>query len=105
MLKICIIELLISHTYTHIYIFFFYHFYSIVSVKPLSVKILTKPTILETEKDYSITCETTGSHPQARITWMEGNAIYHNGKVYIDDLLQIYKMYIHISSFADDSIM
>ncbi|KAF3429254.1 hypothetical protein E2986_00747 [Frieseomelitta varia] len=52
-----------------------------VYLKPLSVKILSKPTVLETEKDYSITCETTGSHPRARITWLEGNAVYHNGKV------------------------
>ncbi|XP_031825598.2 sidestep III isoform X2 [Nomia melanderi] len=52
-----------------------------VYLKPLSVKILSKPTVLETEKDYSIACETIGSHPRARITWMEGNSIYHSGKV------------------------
>lgn len=52
-----------------------------ISVKPLSVKILSKPAILETEKDYSIACETVGSHPRARIAWMEGNSIYHSGKV------------------------
>ncbi|XP_076765753.1 sidestep III [Xylocopa sonorina] len=52
-----------------------------VYLKPLSVKILSKPAVLETEKDYSITCETTGSHPRARITWMEGNAVYYSGKI------------------------
>lgn len=36
---------------------------------------------METEKDYSITCETTGSHPRARITWIEGNETFRNGKV------------------------
>ncbi|XP_076284192.1 sidestep III isoform X2 [Lasioglossum baleicum] len=51
-----------------------------VYLKPLSVKIQSKPTILETEKDYSITCETTGSHPRARITWLEGNTVYQKGK-------------------------
>jgi len=50
-------------------------------VKPLTVKILSKLTIMETEKDYSITCETTGSHPRARITWIEGNETFRNGKV------------------------
>ncbi|XP_003702634.2 sidestep III [Megachile rotundata] len=52
-----------------------------VYLKPLSVKILSKPTILETDKDYSITCETTGSHPRARITWLTKNNVYHNGKI------------------------
>lgn len=55
--------------------------YRSIPVKPLTVKILSKLTILETEKDYSITCETTGSHPRARITWIEGNATFRNGKV------------------------
>lgn len=53
----------------------------LVSVKPLTVKILSKLTVMETEKDYSITCETTGSHPRARITWIEGNETFQNGKV------------------------
>lgn len=52
-----------------------------VPVKPLTVKILSKLTVMETEKDYSITCETTGSHPRARITWIEGNETFRNGKV------------------------
>lgn len=52
-----------------------------ILVKPLTVKILSKLTIMETEKDYSITCETTGSHPRARITWIEGNETFRNGKV------------------------
>ncbi|XP_078035253.1 sidestep III isoform X2 [Augochlora pura] len=51
-----------------------------VLLKPLSVKILSKPSILEINKDYSIACETTGSHPRARITWLEGNTVYQNGK-------------------------
>ncbi|XP_070166329.1 protein turtle homolog A isoform X2 [Polyergus mexicanus] len=52
-----------------------------VYLKPLTVKILSKLTIMETEKDYSITCETTGSHPRARITWIEGNETFRNGKI------------------------
>ncbi|XP_025154526.1 contactin-1a isoform X4 [Harpegnathos saltator] len=50
-------------------------------VKPLNVKILSKLTLLETEKDYSITCETTGSHPRARIIWLEGNSTFRSGKI------------------------
>ncbi|KAG6801022.1 hemicentin-2 [Apis mellifera caucasica] len=73
-----------------------------VYLKPLSVKILTKPTILETEKDYSITCETTGSHPQARITWMEGNAIYHNGKVLIGGNTSVVISTLIFSPIPDD---
>lgn len=45
------------------------------------VKILSKLTVLETEKDYSITCESTGSHPRARIIWLEGNNTFRSGKV------------------------
>ncbi|XP_014477343.1 PREDICTED: nephrin-like [Dinoponera quadriceps] len=52
-----------------------------VYLKPLIVKILSKLTILETEKDYSITCEATGSHPRARIIWLEGNTTFRSGKV------------------------
>ncbi|XP_020289986.1 nephrin-like isoform X2 [Pseudomyrmex gracilis] len=52
-----------------------------VYLKPLSVKILSKLAVMETEKDYSITCEATGSHPRARITWIEGNETFRNGKV------------------------
>jgi len=53
----------------------------LVPVKPLTVKILSKLTVMETEKDYSIACETAGSHPRARITWIEGNETFRNGKV------------------------
>jgi len=36
---------------------------------------------METEKDYCITCETTDSHPRARVMWIEGNETFRNGKV------------------------
>ncbi|XP_066591328.1 protein turtle homolog A-like [Prorops nasuta] len=52
-----------------------------VYLKPLTVKILTKPTVMEIEKDYSITCEATGSHPRAKITWLQDNNPFRSGKV------------------------
>lgn len=64
----------------------------LVPVKPLTVKILSKLTIMETEKDYSITCEVTGSHPRARVTWIEGNETFRNGKVDIKRYFRIYDL-------------
>ncbi|XP_024936549.1 nephrin isoform X2 [Cephus cinctus] len=52
-----------------------------VYLKPLSVKILSKPTVMEAEKEYSLTCEATGSHPRAQILWLEGNVQFHSDKV------------------------
>ncbi|KAJ8674361.1 hypothetical protein QAD02_005623 [Eretmocerus hayati] len=42
-----------------------------VYLKPVSVKMLTKPTLMEADKDYSIACESAGSHPRAKITWFQ----------------------------------
>ncbi|XP_043483231.1 synaptogenesis protein syg-2-like [Leptopilina heterotoma] len=52
-----------------------------VYLKPISVKILTKPSILEAEKDYSIACECMGSHPRAKIVWLDGLLPFKSGKV------------------------
>ncbi|CAD1469492.1 unnamed protein product [Heterotrigona itama] len=73
-----------------------------IYLKPLSVKILSKPAILETEKDYSITCETTGSHPRARITWLKGNAVYHNGQVIDGGNASVVLSTLRFSPIPDD---
>ncbi|XP_011496535.1 PREDICTED: cell surface glycoprotein MUC18 [Ceratosolen solmsi marchali] len=55
-----------------------------VHLKPMSVKILTKPPIMEAEKDYSIACETKGSHPKAKITWLKANTPFMSARVMED---------------------
>ncbi|XP_033218272.1 B-cell receptor CD22-like [Belonocnema kinseyi] len=52
-----------------------------VYLKPISVKILTKPLVFEAEKDYSIACECVGSHPRAKIVWLDGLLPFKSGKV------------------------
>ncbi|XP_014228892.1 hemicentin-2-like [Trichogramma pretiosum] len=52
-----------------------------VYLKPVSVKILTKPTVMEADRDYSISCEAEGSHPSAKISWFEGHTAFNNGRV------------------------
>ncbi|XP_008211195.1 hemicentin-2 isoform X1 [Nasonia vitripennis] len=52
-----------------------------VYLRPLSVKILAKPSRMEADKEYRIDCETEGSHPRANITWHEGLAPFTNGRV------------------------
>lgn len=42
-------------------------------VKPVSVKIIVKPQVMEAERNYSIVCEADGSHPRAKIDWLESN--------------------------------
>ncbi|KAG7204013.1 hypothetical protein KM043_001875 [Ampulex compressa] len=73
-----------------------------IYLKPLSVKILSKPSILETKKNYSVRCETTGSHPRARITWLEGNTVYRNGKVRDDGNTSVVLSTLIFSPVPDD---
>ncbi|XP_029173199.1 nephrin-like isoform X1 [Nylanderia fulva] len=73
-----------------------------VYLKPLTVKILSKLTIMETEKDYSITCEATGSHPRARITWIEGNETFRNGKTMENENASVVLSTLIFSPVPDD---
>ncbi|KAF7990771.1 hypothetical protein HCN44_000576 [Aphidius gifuensis] len=38
-------------------------------LKPISVTIISKPTILEFGKSYELVCEVVGSYPRALVTW------------------------------------
>ncbi|KAK0081702.1 hypothetical protein PV325_011682 [Microctonus aethiopoides] len=51
-----------------------------VYLKPLSVTIMSKPSILISEDTYNLTCEVTGSHPRAKVTWLEGNVEFESGR-------------------------
>ncbi|XP_012269309.1 protein turtle homolog A [Athalia rosae] len=51
-----------------------------VHLKPISVKILSKPAILEAETECSLTCEVIGSHPPAHVMWFEGNLEFRTGQ-------------------------
>jgi hypothetical protein len=51
------------------------------SVKPLSVRLLEKPTTLIAGTQYSITCEAVGSRPQAKISWLRGKDEFQRGRV------------------------
>ncbi|XP_014218538.1 synaptogenesis protein syg-2-like isoform X2 [Copidosoma floridanum] len=52
-----------------------------VYLEPTTVKILTKPEIMEASKDYTIVCEVEGSHPRANVSWYEGTRPFTNGRV------------------------
>lgn len=42
-------------------------------VKPVSVTILTKEKSVSAERRYEVECRTSGSRPEAIITWWKGN--------------------------------
>jgi len=42
-------------------------------VKPLVVQILTKETRVSADKNYDVECRTSGSRPEAVITWWKAN--------------------------------
>ncbi|CAH1982428.1 unnamed protein product [Acanthoscelides obtectus] len=47
-----------------------------VSVKPNKVKIVTPNDLLSTRKSQTVRCETSGSYPPAKLTWLlDGKAI------------------------------
>lgn len=43
-----------------------------VSVKPQSVNILTQEKYVSADKRYEVECRTSGSRPDAVITWWKG---------------------------------
>ncbi|XP_024892513.1 hemicentin-2-like isoform X1 [Temnothorax curvispinosus] len=44
-----------------------------VNLKPLIVQILTKETRVSADKNYNVECRTSGSRPEAMITWWKAN--------------------------------
>lgn len=47
--------------------------YFTVTVKPLVVQILTKEARVSADKNYDVECRTSGSRPEAVITWWKAN--------------------------------
>ncbi|KAL0270121.1 UNVERIFIED_CONTAM: hypothetical protein PYX00_007628 [Menopon gallinae] len=50
-------------------------------LKPLTVKIVNKAKTLSAGVEYTIICESTGSRPQAEITWWRENRKFRKGKI------------------------
>lgn len=44
-----------------------------ISVKPQTVTILTKEKQVSADKRYEVECKTSGSRPEAIITWWKGS--------------------------------
>ncbi|KAJ0173859.1 hypothetical protein K1T71_011008 [Dendrolimus kikuchii] len=44
-----------------------------INLRPLSVQILNKKTHLSADRPYEVECLTTGSRPEAQITWWKGS--------------------------------
>lgn len=51
------------------------------SVKPLTVEIINPPTTLVADRRYEVICESTGSRPNAIITWYKGKRQLRRTKV------------------------
>ncbi|XP_039282300.1 Down syndrome cell adhesion molecule-like protein 1 homolog [Nilaparvata lugens] len=52
-----------------------------LNLKPLSVRLVNKPTVLLAEKEYSLTCEAVGSRPQAELSWLRETYKFRRGKI------------------------
>ena len=65
------------------YMLKFYLTIVIVTVKPLSVRLLSKPKVFIADTEYVITCEAIGSRPQAKVVWYRENKEFRRGKVSI----------------------
>lgn len=52
-------------------------------LKPLSVKILNSTLSLASQKEYRIVCQSSGSRPDANITWTKGNKQLKRHKVHV----------------------
>lgn len=55
--------------------------YIFVAVKPLDVKILNPISPLVADRRYEVTCESSGSRPNAIITWYKGKRQLRRAKV------------------------
>lgn len=51
------------------------------TVKPLTVKILEPPSSMIADRRYEVTCESSGSRPNAIITWYKGKRQLRRTKV------------------------
>lgn len=68
------IFIVISHIFTH-------------TVRPLTVDILDTPSQLVAERRYEIKCESSGSRPNAIITWYKGKRQLRRTRVCITNVL------------------
>lgn len=52
-----------------------------LSVKPITVEIKDPPSSMIADKRYEVSCESTGSRPNAIITWYKGKRQLRRAKV------------------------
>lgn len=45
----------------------------LVAVKPITVTILNKEKQISADRRYEVECKTTGSRPEAHVTWWKSN--------------------------------
>ncbi|KAL1114897.1 hypothetical protein AAG570_007721, partial [Ranatra chinensis] len=50
-------------------------------LRPISVRLTSKPETLIADQEYTIGCQAIGSRPQAEITWLRENKKFRRGKV------------------------
>lgn len=62
----------IKPLFTFYILYYIFYFRLIFSVKPLTVKIYNPQSPLVADRRYEISCESTGSRPNAIITWYKG---------------------------------
>uniref|UniRef100_A0ABD2X1F1 Uncharacterized protein n=1 Tax=Trichogramma kaykai TaxID=54128 RepID=A0ABD2X1F1_9HYME len=74
-----------------------------VNLKPLDVHILTKESKIQTDKKYEVECRSTGSRPEALITWWIANErIYNQSKTYAAVNNQSLSVLSFVPSIEDD---
>lgn len=65
----------------------------VVLVKPLEVKIIEPPSSMMADRRYAVSCESTGSRPNAIITWYKGKRQLRRTKV--NSVTRITNTYTH----------
>ena len=58
-----------------------YNFLTIFSVKPLTISMKNAPSSLVADRRYEVLCESSGSRPNAVITWYKGRRQLRRTKV------------------------
>ena len=57
------------------------YFLCVFTVKPLTVNIINPPSPLVADRRYEVHCESSGSRPNAIITWYKGKRQLKRAKV------------------------
>ena len=64
-----------------LYCILFINFELYIQVKPLTVSVLNQPSSLVADRRYEVLCESSGSRPNAIITWYKGKRQLRRTKV------------------------